>query len=120
MFESFALWLESRGSPRRTALLGARFAFSLYTLIAVTSVAVLLAVIAEVSLMDWISSHGWSIWIVAIVIYLAHWRIGHKLSTRRQSFECARPSLRLWYWYVAPVLVLLVVSTALAIAYSTR
>lgn len=115
MFESFTMWLESRGRSRRVALFHAGATFSLYTLIAVTSIAALLAVVAGVPVMDWISLHGWSIWLVAALIALVHWRIARKLSSRNDSIAEARPSLRLWYWYVVPVLALLVTATMLAI-----
>lgn len=120
MFESFALWLESHGSSRRVALFRAGIAFSLYTLIALTSIAVLLAVVAGVAIIDWVSLHGWSIWLIAALIALAHWHIGRKLGGKNQSVEEARPSLRLWCWYIVPVLALLAVATTLAIVYAAH
>lgn len=120
MFESFTLWLESRGSSRKNALFRAGVAFSLYTLIALMSVAVSLAVIAGVPLMGWISSHDWSIWLVAVLIAVVHWYIARKVSNGGRSVEGTTPSLRLWYWYVVPVLALFVAAMVLAIGYTTH
>lgn len=120
LLESFALWLESRGKSRKDAVFHAGAAFSLYTLIALTSIAVLLTVVAGIPVMDWVSSHDWSIWLAGALIALVHWQVARLLNRSTRHVEESRPSLRLWYWYVIPVLGLLIGTIMLAVVYTTH
>lgn len=123
LLESFAIWLEARGSSRKDALFRAGVAFSLYALIALVSLVALLTVLIGVPAAGWISAHSWSIWVVAAVIALVHWQLTLKLGRRVQSAEgplgSFKPSPHLWYWYFLPVLALLIAAAVIAIANST-
>lgn len=124
LLESFAIWLEARGSSRKDALFRAGVAFSLYALIALVSLVALLAVLVGVPAASWISAHSWSIWVAAAVIALVHWQLTLKLGRRGQSTEGllgpSKPSPHLWYWYFMPVLALLIATAVIAIARSTN
>jgi hypothetical protein len=123
LLESFALWLESRGSSRKNALYRAGVAFSLYTLIGLAALAVLLTVTTGIPILDWTSAHTWSIWVGAAVIAVVHWKIAGRVGRRGQNDEqisdaAPKPSRYLWFCYFIPVLVLLVIAVALAIAHT--
>jgi hypothetical protein len=124
LLESFAVWLEARGSSRKDALFRAGVAFSLYALIALVSLIALLTVLGRVPAAGWISTHSWSIWVAAAVIAVVHWRLTLKLGRRGQTGEGIlgprKPSPRLWYWYFLPVLALLIATAMIAIANSTN
>ena len=123
LIESFAIWLEARGSSRKDALFRAGVAFSLYALIALVSLVALLTVLLGVPAAGWMSVHSWSIWVVAAVIALVHRQLILKLGRRVQSaegpLESSKPSPHLWYWYFLPVLALLIAAAVIAIANST-
>lgn len=105
LMQSFALWLESRGSSRKNAVYRAGVAFSLYTLIGLAAGAVLFTVITGVPVLDWISAHSWSIWVSAGVIAAVHWRIAGRVGRRDLNNDEQRPDVSSgrsryrWLWY---------------------
>ncbi len=118
LIESFAEWLQSRGTPPDIAMFRSIVAFSTYALACFVSAILLLSAFAEIPIADWIGQHVLILFPVAFIITFAHWFAAHKLK-QRGNIESNRrhrvPSRYLWAWYFFPVLAFVALSVAIAI-----
>ena len=118
LIESFAQWLQSRGTPPDIAMFRSIVAFSTYALACFVSAILLLSAIGEIPIADWIGQHVLAIFPVAFIITFAHWLAARKLK-QRENIEFNRggnpPSRYLWAWYFFPALGFVAFSVAVAI-----
>jgi hypothetical protein len=123
LFESYVLWMESRGTSSTNAVFRAGVAFSLYALISLTSATLLLNMFAGIPLESWIDDHRWSIWAATALVAASHWYIARSVAKRHKetkpSSDTIVPPRFMWAWYFIPVIAIFVAAVALALTRTT-